>query len=53
LEKGRKLGLSEAEIERLLLDSAIDLGPPGADNGYGYGLINLNRFAKLKEEALI
>jgi subtilisin family serine protease len=52
LEKGRKLGLPDAEIERLLLDNAIDLGPPGPDNGYGYGLINLNSFAELKEEEL-
>jgi len=50
LEKGRKLGLSDAEIERMLLESAKDLGPPGPDNGYGRGLINLHNFTKLKEE---
>jgi hypothetical protein len=53
LERGRKLGLSDAEVERMLLESAIDLGPPGADNGYGRGLINLHRFAELKEETLV
>lgn len=53
LEKGRKLGLSDAEIERILLESAIDLGTQGADNGYGRGLVNLNSFAELKEETLI
>ncbi len=47
LEKGRKLGLSDAEIESLLLNSTMDLGPSGADNGYGRGLINLKSFAKL------
>ena len=47
LEKGRKLGLSDAEIKHLLLDTAIDLGPPGAGNEYGYGLINLKGFEKL------
>jgi hypothetical protein len=53
LEKGRKFGMSDAEIERMLLDSAIDLGPQGADTGYGHGLINLHRFAKLKEDSLV
>lgn len=53
LEKGRKLGLSDADIEHMLLESAIDLGPPGADNGYGRGLINLHRIAKLEEEMLV
>jgi hypothetical protein len=47
LEKGRKLGLSDAKIESLLLNSTMDLGPSGADNGYGRGLINLKSFAKL------
>jgi subtilisin family serine protease len=47
LEKGRKLGLSDAEIESLLLNNTIDLGPSGADNEYGRGLINLKSFAKL------
>jgi hypothetical protein len=47
LEKGRKLGLSDAEIERMVQNSTIDLGPSGPDNGYGYGLINLNKLAEL------
>jgi hypothetical protein len=47
LEKGRKLGLSDAEIKHLLLDTAIDLGPPNAGNEYGYRLINLKGFEKL------
>lgn len=50
LEKGRKLGLSDAEIKRMLLEDAIDLGPPGPDNGYGRGLINLHSFAELMED---
>jgi hypothetical protein len=53
LEKGRKLGLSDAEISRILLGSAIDLGPPGADNGYGRGLINLHSFKNLREAEMI
>lgn len=53
LERGRKLGLSDAKIEEILLESAIDLGPAGPDNGYGRGLINLHRFAKLEEEMLV
>jgi hypothetical protein len=53
LEKGRKFGLSDTRIEEILLESAIDLGPPGADNGYGRGLINLHGFAKLEEEMLV
>ncbi len=47
LEKGRKLGLQDAEIEQLLRNSAMDLGPHGLDNGYGYGLINLKSFVNL------
>jgi len=47
LEKGRKLGLQDAEIEHLLRISAMDLGPSGVDNGYGYGLINLKSFVNL------
>ena len=51
LEKGRKGGLSDTDIKRILLESAIDLGPSGPDYGYGLGLINLHKFAELKEEA--
>jgi len=41
LEKGRKLGISDAKIERMVMNSTIDLGISGPDNGYGYGLIKL------------
>ncbi len=45
LEKGRKMGMSDEEILALLLKSAIDLGPEGPENEYGYGLVNLKKFA--------
>ncbi len=47
LEKGRKMGMKDEEIVQLLFDSAIDLGPTGPENEYGYGLANLKRFAEL------
>jgi subtilisin family serine protease len=47
LEKGRKMGMKDEEIVQLLLDSAIDLGPTGPENEYGYGLVNLKRFSEL------
>lgn len=47
LEKGRRMGMSDDEVVALLLDSAIDLGPAGPENEYGYGLVNLKRFAEL------
>ena len=47
LERGRKMGMSDEEVVALLLNSAIDLGPAGPENGYGYGLVNLNSFAEL------
>ncbi len=47
LEKGRKLGMTDEEIVQFLLNSAIDLGPKGPENEYGYGLINLKSFAEL------
>lgn len=47
LEKGRKMGMKDEEIVQILLDSAIDLGPTGPENEYGYGLVNLKRFAEL------
>ncbi len=31
------------EIKQALLESASDLGPPGEDNSYGWGLINIQR----------
>jgi len=47
LEKGRKIGMKDEDVVALLFDSAIDLGPEGPENGYGYGLVNLKRFAEL------
>ena len=47
LEKGRKMGMRDEEVVALLFDSAIDLGPAGPENEYGYGLVNLKIFAEL------
>jgi bacillopeptidase F len=35
------------EIKQALLESASDLGPPGEDNSYGWGLINVKRALEL------
>jgi len=35
------------EIKQALLESATDLGPPGEDNSYGWGLINIKRALEL------
>jgi subtilisin family serine protease len=35
------------EIKQALLESASDLGPPGEDNSYGWGLINIKRALEL------
>ena len=35
--------LSPADVKRVLLKTADDLGPPGQDNTYGYGALNLTR----------
>jgi len=32
----------DLDTGRVLLESATDLGPPGPDNTYGYGLVNLS-----------
>ncbi len=32
--------LTPDEFETLLIETATDLGPPGYDNGYGWGLVN-------------
>jgi len=32
--------LSVDEIKQILLDTAVDLGPPGEDESYGHGLVN-------------
>ena len=33
--------LSVADLEAALVQSTLDLGDPGADNGYGYGLLDV------------
>ncbi len=35
------------EIKQALLETASDLGPPGEDNSYGWGLINIKRALEL------
>lgn len=35
------------EIKQALLESASDLGPPGEDNSFGWGLINIRRALEL------
>ncbi|MDD4579315.1 MAG: S8 family peptidase [Methanothrix sp.] len=35
--------LDPADVKRVLLKTADDLGPPGQDNTYGYGALNLTR----------
>lgn len=32
--------LSRDEVEKIMIDNAVDLGPSGRDNEYGYGLVN-------------
>jgi len=39
--------LSPAAVRQILRDSAIDLGPPGFDVGYGYGRIDVISAVKL------
>ena len=41
LEKMRGDGREGDEIEDLLFSNAVDLGPTGPDNQYGYGLVSL------------
>jgi subtilisin family serine protease len=36
-------GLTTAQVEQLLRDSCTDLGAPGQDSTFGYGLLNANR----------
>lgn len=43
LEATRDQDLGPADIKRVLLTTADDLGPVGKDNTYGYGAINLTR----------
>lgn len=40
LMKSINASISTTEIENILNETAIDLGPPGRDNEYGYGLLN-------------
>jgi hypothetical protein len=35
------------EIKQALLESASDLGPPGEDNDYGWGLVNIKKALEL------
>jgi bacillopeptidase F len=37
---GARPGLTVAQLEDALKDAALDLGTPGPDNDYGYGLLN-------------
>ena len=47
MEKYGKSGMTARDMLRLLLDNALDLGPPGVDNTYGYGLANVKFLTKL------
>jgi len=33
----------DLDVREVLIESATDLGPPGPDNTYGYGLVNLSK----------
>lgn len=43
MEAARDQDLGPADIKRVMLTTADDLGPIGQDNTYGYGAINLTR----------
>ena len=43
LEATRDQDLGPADIKRVMLTTADDLGPTGQDNTYGYGAVNLSR----------
>lgn len=47
MEKYGKSGMTARDMLQLLLDNALDLGPPGVDNTYGYGLANVKFLNKL------
>jgi hypothetical protein len=32
----------DLDVREVLIESATDLGPPGPDNIYGYGLVNMS-----------
>ncbi|MGE5701384.1 MAG: S8 family peptidase [Clostridia bacterium] len=36
-------GMKNTEVIKLIQRTAVDLGPPGKDQAYGYGLINVNQ----------
>jgi hypothetical protein len=43
LIKARNPGFSPADIRNRLLASAVDIGPPGPDSRFGYGVVNAYR----------
>jgi subtilisin family serine protease len=43
LIKARNPGFTPADIRNRLLASAVDLGPPGPDDRFGYGVVNAFR----------
>jgi thermitase len=47
LVKAANPGLSAAQVTNIIDQSAVDLGTPGFDNYYGYGLVDANRAVDL------
>ncbi|MHC1631829.1 MAG: S8 family serine peptidase [Methanotrichaceae archaeon] len=47
---GKYSNLDPANVKKILLMSADDLGVPGPDNTYGWGLLNLSRALNLAEK---
>lgn len=41
--------LTNVEVRQILRNTSTDLGDPGKDNKYGYGLINANKAAPMKD----
>ena len=42
--------LTNNEVREILTDSADDLGDPGKDKEYGYGLLNIERAVESAKE---